>query len=89
LNIYVLTAVLLGCLVMGSSIAVIYTKHESRKLFVELQKTNREIDKLNINWGRLQLEQSAWSSHGRIEKIATARLNMRLPVANEVVYIKE
>ena len=74
---------------MGSSIAVIYTKHESRKLFVELQKTNREIDKLNINWGRLQLEQSAWSSHGRIEKIATARLNMRLPVANEVVYIKE
>ncbi|MDH5764622.1 MAG: cell division protein FtsL [Gammaproteobacteria bacterium] len=89
MNIYVLTAVLLGCLVMGSSIAVIYTKHESRKLFVELQKTNREIDKLNINWGRLQLEQSAWSSHGRIEKIATARLNMRLPVANEVVYIKE
>ena len=89
MNIYALTAVLLVCLVMGSSIAVIYTKHESRKLFVELQKTNRDIDKLNINWGRLQLEQSAWSSHGRIEKIASARLNMKLPVANEVVYIKE
>ncbi|MCW8854473.1 MAG: cell division protein FtsL [Gammaproteobacteria bacterium] len=75
-------------MVMGSAIGVVYTKHESRKLFVELQQLNREIDELNIDWGRLQLEQSAWSSHGRIEKMARKRLNMELPAADKVVYIK-
>lgn len=76
-------------LVMSSAISVIYTKHESRKLFVELQQVNREIDELDIDWGRLQLEQSAWSSHGRVEKIARKRLDMRLPAADEVIYIKK
>ena len=89
MNMYTLIAMVLLMLVMGSSIGVIYSRHESRKLFAELQQINREIDELNIDWGRLQLEQSAWSSHGRIEKIARKRLDMRLPVAGEVVYIKE
>ena len=76
-------------LVMFSAIAVIYSKHQSRKLFVELQQLYKQIDVLNIEWGRLQLEQSAWSAHGRIERIARKRLNMKLPAADEIVYIKQ
>jgi cell division protein FtsL len=76
-------------LVMASAVAVIYSKHQSRKLFVELQQLYKQIDVLNIEWGRLQLEQSAWSAHGRIERIARKRLNMKLPSADEVVYIKQ
>jgi len=89
LNMLVLVIGVLLFLVMSSAISVIYTKHESRKLFVELQQVNREIDELDIDWGRLQLEQSAWSSHGRVEKIARKRLDMRLPAADEVIYIKK
>ncbi len=81
--------VLLVLAIMGSSLAVIYSKHQSRKLFVELQGLEKEIDELNIDWGRLQLEQSAWSSHGRIEKVARTRLKMKLPDADEVLYIKQ
>ena len=84
----VLVTAFLLVLVMGSAFAVVYSKHQSRKLFVELQNVNKQIDELNIEWGRLQLEQSAWSAHGRIEKIARKRLGMKLPEANEVVYIK-
>ena len=76
-------------LVMGSAIAVVYTKHQSRKLFVELQAVRKQIDELNIDWGRLQLEQSAWSAHGRIESIARKRLNMKLPDASEIIYIRQ
>ena len=83
-----ITAFLL-LLVMGSAIAVIYSKHHSRKLFVELQHVRKQIDELNIEWGRLQLEQSAWSAHGRIESIARKRLGMKLPDANEIVYIRQ
>lgn len=81
--------VLLLALVMSSAFGVIYSKHQSRKLFVEVQQLQKQIDDLNIEWGRLQLEQSAWSAHGRIEKIARKKLNMTLPDANEVVYIQQ
>lgn len=74
---------------MASAIAVIYSKHESRKLFVELQKLHKQVDEINIEWGRLQLEQSAWSSHGRIEKIAHKKLHMTLPKADEIIYIRQ
>jgi len=80
---------LLLVVVIGSALGVIYSRHESRKLFVELQQLNKQVDELNIEWGRLQLEQSAWSAHGRIERIAGNKLNMKLPDANEVVYIKQ
>ncbi|VAW61121.1 Cell division protein FtsL [hydrothermal vent metagenome] len=75
--------------VMGSSVAVIYSKHQTRKLFVTLQKLHKQTDELNVEWGQLQLEQGAWSSHGRIEKIARKKLNMKLPKANEITYIKQ
>ncbi|MCW8933331.1 MAG: cell division protein FtsL [Gammaproteobacteria bacterium] len=74
---------------MGSAVGVIYSKHQTRKMFVSLQKLHKQIDELNIEWGQLQLEQSAWSSHGRIEKIARKKLQMTLPKANEIIYIKQ
>ena len=79
---------LLLVLVMASAFAVILSKHENRKLFVELEQLRMQVDELNVEWGRLQLEQSAWSAHGRIERIARKRLNMKLPAASEVVYIQ-
>ena len=74
--------------IMSTAVSVVYSKHQSRKLFVELQKLHKQIDELNIEWGRLQLEQSTWSSHGRIEKIARTKLKMTLPKSDEVIYIK-
>lgn len=79
---------LLVVIVMSSAIAVIYTKHSSRKLFVELQQINKNIDELNVEWGRLQLEEGAWSDHGRVEKVARTKLNMSLPGIESVVYLK-
>ena len=84
-----LSIVILVVAVMCSAIGVIYSKHQSRKIFVNLQKLHNQVDELNIEWGRLQLEQSAWSSHGRIEKMAREKLQMTLPKANEILYIKQ
>jgi len=75
-------------LVMMSAISVVYSQHSNRKLFVELQQVNKNIDNLNIEWGKLQLEEGAWSDHGRIEKVARTKLNMLLPGINSVVYLK-
>lgn len=83
-----LGAALLFVMVLSSAIMLIYSKHQSRKLFVDLQELKGQVDNLNTEWGQLQLEQSAWSGHGRIERVARERLSMVMPSANEVIFIK-
>ncbi len=75
-------------LVLASAIMLVYSKHQSRKLFVELQQLKYQVDDLNTEWGQLQLEQSAWSGHGRIERVARTRLSMVTPEPGEVVFIE-
>ncbi|MFQ5982738.1 MAG: cell division protein FtsL, partial [Woeseiaceae bacterium] len=71
-----------------SALALIYTKHESRRLFVELEKLTTERDKLNIEWGQLQIEQSTWATHGRIERVAVEELSLVRPQADEIYVIE-
>jgi len=76
---------LLVVLVVSSAVGVVYARHEGRKQFVVLQQLSRERDELDIEWGRLQLEQGAWAAHGRIERIAHEKLDMRLPMTKDTV----
>jgi cell division protein FtsL len=71
-----------------SAMALIYTKHESRKLFVELESLTHERDELNIEWGQLQIEQSTWATHARIEQVATDDLELMRPEATEIFVIE-
>jgi cell division protein FtsL len=67
---------------------VVYAKYASRKYFVELQSLRKERDAIDVEWGRLQLEQSTWATHGRVERLARERLNMRIPEAREILVIR-
>ena len=78
----------MGVVAFGSALGVVYTQHESRKLFVELQGLQNARDELNVDWGRLQLEQSTWATHGRIEAIAREKLDMTIPPPAAVVLVK-
>lgn len=80
-------ALVLVVVVVGSAVGVIYSKHKSRRLFIELQDLQQQRDQLNTEWGRLQLEQGAWATHGRIERIARERLEMRMPSQSDVVIL--
>ena len=80
---------LLFSMVLGSAILLVYSKHQSRKLFVEVQQLRHQVDALNTEWSQLQLEQSAWSGHGRIERIARKQLSMVTPESGEVVFVKQ
>ena len=74
----------LWALLLGSALGVVWTKHEARSLFIELQGLTGERDALDIEWGQLKLEQSAWSTHGRVEQTARVGLQMVIPRPNEV-----
>ena len=67
---------------------MIYTKHESRKLFVELEALTTERDELNIEWGQLQIEQSTWATHARIERVATEEMSLVRPKPTEIYIIE-
>jgi len=71
-----------------SAIAIVYTKHESRKLFVELEQLTTERDELNIEWGQLQIEQSTWATHARIEHVASDELSLVRPKSTEIYVIE-
>jgi cell division protein FtsL len=75
-------------MVMASALGVIYAKHRNRMLYVDLRELQSQRDDLNIDWGRLQLEQSTWATHGRIEAVARKKLGMRNLDYNEVVIVK-
>jgi len=83
-----LVTITLLAAVMFSAIGVVYSYHLSRTLFIELQRLQAQRDNLNQDWGRLQLEQSTWATHARIEGIARKQLGMSQPNFGDVVVVK-
>ena len=71
----------------AAAVALAYTKHESRKHFMELEKLSRERDALNVEWSQLQLEQGAHAAHSQIEKKAKGPLALKSPEAGDVFLI--
>jgi len=69
---------------LGSAAGAIYCKHRARELFVELEQLHARRDNLEIEWGQLQLEQSAWSTQAFVERVATAKLHMAMPPPKEI-----
>ena len=49
----------------------------------------RPRDELNIEVGRLQLEQATWAESNRIDQVARERLGMKFPEAGDIVVVRE
>ena len=73
---------------LGSAAGAIYCKHRARAMFVELEALNARRDNLQIEWGQLQLEQSAWSTHAFVERVASAKLHMAMPPPKEIEIVR-
>jgi len=71
-----------------SALAVVHARHRHRVLFVQLSQLEKARDELDIDFGRLQLEQATWAESNRIDQIARDRLGMKLPEGAEIVVIR-
>jgi cell division protein FtsL len=80
--------IILLVLVVVSSMGVVYSKHQSRKLFVELQALGEARDSMDIEWGQLQLEQSTLTMQGKIESAARERLGMVSLTTDRMVIVR-
>ncbi len=81
--------IILGAAVFFSAVEVVVARHETRKLFVEIQTLEKQRDNLNEEWGRLQLEQSTWATDSRIESVSKTELHMIEPETRSVMLISK
>ena len=73
---------------IATAIGVVYARHQHRLLFVELSRLEKARDELNIEFGRLQLEQATVAESNRIDQVARLRLGMKFPEAGEIVVVR-
>ena len=80
----VLLAVLVVC-----ALSLVTSRHQARKLFVELEREQGLARTHEVEYGQLQIEQSTWAMPARIEKIAREHLRMQVPGASRVQLLDE
>ena len=80
--------VLLLVATLASAIAVVYARQQHRDLFILLNALQRQRDAMNIEFGRLQLEQATWAETNRVEQIATGKLGMVYPASKDIVVVR-
>ena len=79
----ILLVVLCAC-----ALGLVSSQHKARKLFVEFEHQQERARSLEIEYGQLQLEQSTWAMHARVEKIAAQSLRMRAPEAKRIQVVE-
>ena len=80
---------LLIALNIASAVGVVVARHRHRQLFVELNRLEKARDELNVEFGRLQLEQATWAESTRIDDVSRARLGMKFPEGTDTVLVHE
>ena len=74
--------------VVATAVGVVYSKHKGRELFIELQMLGNERDRMDVEWGQLQLEQSTLTTQGKVERAARDQLGMVTLSAGNMVIVK-
>ena len=61
------------------ALALVTSQHHARKLFAQIEQEQERTRSLEVEYGQLQLEQSTWAMHARVQKLAAQSLGMRRP----------
>lgn len=73
---------------VGSALAVVYARHDSRNLAKQLGVLEKERDEAVGEWSRLQLEQAYLADAGMVEAKARRELGMIEPVDPAILVIR-
>lgn len=79
---------LLITIVLFSAFTVVYVKDVYRRLFIDYQTLQNSQNEIYVEWGKLLLEQSTWSTQARVQSVAQQHLDMEAPEAKAVVMVQ-
>ena len=80
---------LLTLALVVSSLYLVRTAYESRRLFTELDRSRNEAAKLDTEFKRLEAERQAAATNLRVERTARERLAMRGATPAVTVYVQD
>ena len=73
---------------VATALLIVRDRHEHRQGFVALNRLEKARDELNIEFGRLQLEQATWAESNRVDQVARMRLGMVFPRTEDIVVVR-
>lgn len=88
MNVQLSLILVLLALVTGSALGVVYTRHESRSLAVELGALENARDETIAEWSRLQLEQAWLADASHVESKARRELGMDQPAKTGILVVE-
>lgn len=74
---------------IASALGVVYMRHESRRLAVNLGELQNARDEAVAEWSRLQLEQAWLADASQVERKAREQLHMKEPEATRILVVGE
>lgn len=74
-------------MVLGTAFGVVLKTYQTRVQFAQLEALRQQSQQLEERWGKLLLEESAFSSPSRVERIARDELNMNEPDEQQVFWL--
>lgn len=84
----IIIAVVAGMLTFASAVELVLHRHQSRRLFVELQDLRETRQDLDQEWGQLLLEQATWGAQQRVEQVASEKLGMVVPGPTQIMELR-
>ena len=88
MNTKILILILVLLADVSTALGVVYTRHQSRLLAVELSALESQQDEGLAEWSRLQIEQGWLADASRIEKTARGVLQMQQPEKTQILVIR-
>ena len=79
--------IFLAVVLMGSAISLVTSRHQSRQLFVAVERLEDRSRELDIEWRRLQLERAELARNARIDHIARTDLGMVTATPDRSIYL--
>ena len=79
--------IFLAAILMVSAISLVTARHQSRQLFVAVERLEDRSRELDIEWRRLQLERAELARNARIDHIARQDLGMVTATPDRSIYL--
>jgi len=80
--------VLLLCVLVACALSLVTSRHQARRLTVELEREQAQARQFDVEYGQLSLEQSTWGMPARVDKIARESLHMQPPASSRVEVVE-
>ena len=80
--------ILLLCALVACALSLVTSRHQARRLTVELEREQARARQFDVEYGQLSLEQSTWGMPARVDKIARDTLHMQRPASSRVEVVE-